>query len=123
MEYIKVTNPWGVQNQYVIRTDIGVYFQSYDSIIAFIPNEGKTILGGDWDYSKTTGKYRNLFLNEDKKTTQLKINKGIYIIDDNLIVRDKRPLPVRIKAVIEDEEDYDLDTLFKELNTLIQELE
>ncbi len=31
-----------------------------------------------WDYSKTTGKYRNKFLGEDKTITQKKINNGIY---------------------------------------------
>jgi hypothetical protein len=31
-----------------------------------------------WDYSATTGKYRNDFLNEDKKTTARKIKDGTY---------------------------------------------
>jgi len=31
-----------------------------------------------WDCSKTTGKYRNLFLREDKKETENKIKDGVY---------------------------------------------
>ncbi len=68
-----------VKNQFTIETAEGTYFQSYDSIIAFIPNEGKTQLDVKyWDYSMTTGKYRNLFLNEKKNETEAKIKSGIY---------------------------------------------
>ena len=35
-----------------------------------------------WDYSTTTGKYRNIFLGESKKETQLKINNGVYKLDN-----------------------------------------
>ena len=74
-----------VPNQFIIHTDKGTMFQSYNSNIAFIPNNGgKTILGSNWDYSKTTGKYRNMFLNENKKTTESKILIGVYIVDNNL---------------------------------------
>jgi hypothetical protein len=31
-----------------------------------------------WDYSVTTGKYRNIFLNETKKETEKKIANGTY---------------------------------------------
>ena len=42
-------------------------FQSYDSIIIFIDTNGKVTLDSHyWDYSPTTGKYRNLFLGEKK---------------------------------------------------------
>lgn len=73
-----------VANQFQIITKDGVYFQSYDSIIAFIPNEGKTRLGKHWDYSVTTGKYRNQFLGETKKETSAKLADGTYILDENL---------------------------------------
>lgn len=74
-----------IPNQFIITTDKGVMFQSYDSNIAFRPNNGdKTRLGSDWDYSKTTGKYRNIFLGEDKKETQRKIDEGIYLLDNSL---------------------------------------
>ena len=57
-------------------------FQSYETIII-----DKTSIGGklvvtldvdSWDYSVTTGRYRNLYLGETKKETQKKINSGEY---------------------------------------------
>lgn len=73
-----------VPNQFLIRTNKGVYFQSYQSIIAFKPCDGeKIILGTDWAYSVTTGKYRNDFLREDKKETQAKIKSGEYLVNPN----------------------------------------
>jgi len=35
-----------------------------------------------WDCSATTGRYRNLFLHENKATTQKKINSGEYELAD-----------------------------------------
>lgn len=66
-------------NQFVITTNEGKTFQSYQSVIAFIDNDGKVKLDAKfWDYSATTGKYRNIFLGEDKKVTQKKIDSGEY---------------------------------------------
>lgn len=68
-----------IANQFILKTDKGVFFQSYDSIIAFIPNNGQIELDKYyWDYSRTTGKYRNMFLGEDKKRTEQKIKEGKY---------------------------------------------
>lgn len=70
-----------VKNQFILTTADGQYFQSYDSIIAFIPNDGKTQLDAQyWDYSKTTGKYRNMFLGESKAETVKKIADGQYVL-------------------------------------------
>lgn len=72
-----------IANQFEIRTDTGVYFQSYESVIVFIPTEGKTKLDETyWDYSRTTGKYRNIFLGETKQETLKKINSGEYLLTD-----------------------------------------
>ena len=58
-------------------------FQSYDSVIARKYPLGKTILDSYyWDYSKTTGRYRNLFLDETKKDTEKKIKNGEYMLKD-----------------------------------------
>lgn len=55
-----------VANQFIIRDDTRIVFQSYDSTIAIIDNskEGaaKLTLGRDWDYSVTTMKYLYQFL-------------------------------------------------------------
>ena len=74
-----------VPNQFIITTEEGVYFQSYKSIIAFIPEgEGKTQIGKDWTYSVTTGKYRNQFLGETKKETKAKLDSGEYDLNPNI---------------------------------------
>lgn len=68
-----------VANQFEIYTNKGVYFQSYNSIIIFIDKKGKVHLDNYyWDYSKTTGKYRNIFLGEDIKETRRKITSKEY---------------------------------------------
>jgi hypothetical protein len=68
-----------VMNHFIIYVNNGIFFQSYDSIIAFKSNEGKIFLDeNDWNYSRTTGKYRNNFLNEGIEETRDKIKKGIY---------------------------------------------
>ena len=54
-----------VANQFIIYTDEGNYFQSYDSVIAFKGDDNKITLDEYyWDYSRTTGVYRNQFLGE-----------------------------------------------------------
>jgi hypothetical protein len=69
------------KNQFIIETDDGFYFQSYKSIIAFKPFNSNDKIKLDrcyWNYSKTTAKYRNLFLREATKETERKIKSGIY---------------------------------------------
>ena len=66
-----------VKNQFLINTDEGVYFQSYNTVIAFIDNEGKITLDEDkWDYSVTTSKYRNKFTGLTTQETKKKIESG-----------------------------------------------
>lgn len=85
---MKVENMTGkngnaVPNQFIIKSNTGITFQSYNSVIAYIPNEGPTQLDRNkWDYSKTTSKYRNQFLGETIKETQTKIDSGEYILTD-----------------------------------------
>jgi hypothetical protein len=68
-----------VPNQFIITTPEGRYFQSYSSVIAFRANDGKITLDeSKWDYSTTTGKYRNQFLNEGIAETREKIASGEY---------------------------------------------
>jgi len=61
-------------------------FQSYDSVIAEkITWSDRTDIMLDsekWDYSVTTGKYRNQFLGESKKETEAKIKSGVYKLDN-----------------------------------------
>jgi hypothetical protein len=72
-----------VANQFIICTSEGEYFQSYDSVIAFKDNEGNVTLDDyTWDYSRTTGKYRNKFLGEGIVDTRSKIESGEYELAD-----------------------------------------
>ena len=77
-------NQFHVKNQFVISDNGNTYFQSYNSNIVKRDINNKITLGNNWDYSKTTGRYRNLFLNETKKETEKKIADGIYKIDKTL---------------------------------------
>tara|TARA_R100001530_G_scaffold62308_1_gene44855 strand:- start:359 stop:622 length:264 start_codon:yes stop_codon:yes gene_type:complete len=67
-----------IKNQFIITDKNNRYFQSYDSIIVK-ETENKTFLDSFyWDYSTTTGKYRNIFLGEKKTETEKKIKNGTY---------------------------------------------
>jgi len=71
-----------IANQFIIYTDTGSIFQSYNSTIVKI-DSGKTYLDvNKWNYSTTTGKYRNIFLNENIENTKGKIQSGEYILTD-----------------------------------------
>jgi hypothetical protein len=68
-----------VANQFVINDDDGnTFFQSYNSIIVKKSFDGVFLDMQTWNYSRTTTKYRNLFLGEDTKTIVKKINCGLY---------------------------------------------
>lgn len=57
-------------------------FVSYETVIArrYL---GRVMLDREkWDYSHTTGRYRNMFLGESKRETQKKINSGEYTLED-----------------------------------------
>lgn len=70
-------------NCFHIHTNKGTFLQSYNSIIAFMPNIGKTQLDARfWKYSKTTGKHRNEFLGEGIAETRTKIKSKEYILTD-----------------------------------------
>jgi len=71
-----------VPNQFIVYDNEKTYFQSYDSIIALIKNGIIYLDNYYWDYSTTTGKYRNAFLGENIHVTRDKIKKGDYILKD-----------------------------------------
>ena len=75
---MKSSSGRAVANQFEIETDDATYLQSYDSIIVKRMS-GVTYLDEYyWDYSTTTGRYRNMFLGENKGVTQMKIDTGEY---------------------------------------------
>ena len=90
-ENMTSTNGNKVANQFIITDDNGnIFFQSYKSVIAKIlfdepfDSESKKIQLDQkyWNYSNTTGKYRNIFLNETIKDTRKKIKSCEYKLTD-----------------------------------------
>jgi hypothetical protein len=69
-----------VANQIIITDGNKRTFYSYGTPIAEIEGGNVSLNAGYWDYSVTTGKYRNKFLGETKKETQAKIDAGIYTL-------------------------------------------
>ncbi len=69
-----------IANQFLITEKNKQTFQSYKSIIAVRNYKTqKTYLDEYfWDYSATTGKYRNQFLGEGIAETRKKIENGEY---------------------------------------------
>lgn len=88
MKVQQMTNGKGnaVKNQFIIFDSEATYFQSYKTIIVktcFEDGERQVYLDRDaWDYSRTTGKFRNQFLGESKKETEKKIKDGVYKLAD-----------------------------------------
>jgi hypothetical protein len=83
IKHVKVSNINNRPNQFLIVTPDALYFQSYKTLIAMRDNDGKIFLDKSyWDYSRTTGKYRNIFLNENKKLTMERIKNNIYSLVD-----------------------------------------
>ena len=72
-----------IANQFRIALQNGIIvFQSYNSIIAVKAN-GETYLDQNrWNYSRTTSRYRNQFLNETTVETVKKIGLGVYAMVD-----------------------------------------
>jgi hypothetical protein len=84
MNVSNITNNNGnkVPNQFVISDNGANYFQSYNSIIVKRSNGKIELDSYYWDYSRTTSKYRNIFLGETTKETQKKIDSGEYLLSD-----------------------------------------
>lgn len=73
----KVINLDTKSNQHIIKFDNGKVFQSFETVIAIIC-DGETFLTSDWEYSRTTSKYLNKFLAEDKTTIRKKLLNGDF---------------------------------------------
>lgn len=83
MKVTNITNSRGrrVPNEFIIENGNIYTFQSYNSVIAVVNFDNSTItLGGDWNYSTTTSRYRNAFfegLGLDELTDTASIRKAI----------------------------------------------
>lgn len=89
MRVENMTSPNGnpVPNQFIIKTKDTAVFQSYSSTIVRIEygpdGKEKVFLDKDkWDYSRTTSKYRNLFLGKTTQQIKARIKSGEYQLVD-----------------------------------------
>ena len=82
-----------VANQFIVTDeDTNEYFQSYNSMIAKKVYHSSDVAEENvieilldkkyWNFSNTTSKYRNKFLNETTKQTMAKIKSGEYKLVD-----------------------------------------
>jgi hypothetical protein len=70
-----------IANQFVIRTDEATYFQSYNAVICKWTKDNFIYLDETyWNWSRTTSKYRCLFLGESTDETKRKIAAGNYML-------------------------------------------
>lgn len=78
---IKTPKGASVPNQFIVKdekTNVS-FFQSYDSNIVYIDENGKIFLDEKYyKFSATTIKYRNMFLGETTKQIDNKILSGEY---------------------------------------------
>ena len=78
VENMTSSNGNDIPNQFIIATLDYVVFQSYSTIIAIQHKRTMkiTLDRQKWDYSTTTGKYRNQFTGLNKKQTVKAIESG-----------------------------------------------
>ena len=71
-----------VANQWVITTQNGEMFKSYETMIAIRSWDGQVMLDHDWDYSATTLKYLKIFLDVSLSKSEIRkrIDDGIFQI-------------------------------------------
>ena len=85
VENMASTRGSATPNQFILWFENGQVFQSYKSIIAVKFNAFKSVdnpyyLGSDWEFSQTTGKYRNAFLNSNKKSIINDLKNGVAVL-------------------------------------------
>jgi hypothetical protein len=71
-----------IPNQFVITDGETTVFQSYETVI--VKRIGRSVYLDQhaWNYSRTTSRYRNLFLNTTTAETRRKIKDGTYTLCD-----------------------------------------
>ena len=80
-------------NQFVIHTNDGTYFQSYNTLIArkgfdYLEDGNVVLQAGYWNnYSATTNRYLNMFLRTDGiAEIREHVASGKYVVSDDLEV-------------------------------------
>ena len=81
---LKNNNGNAVKNQYrILDHENGQeFFQSYNSIIVRKSSGGIVLDKYLWNFSRTTAKYRNFYLQETSRETLCKIDSGEYSLEN-----------------------------------------
>ena len=74
-----------IPNQFKIHANGGVYFQSYNTVIAFVKDNHVSIIRGGLDYSTTTNKWLYQFLEEEAGLWHLNKRKVSKMIESGEI--------------------------------------
>jgi hypothetical protein len=84
MKVENMTNNNGnkIVNQFIIYKEDQVFFQSYNTMIAMVQDHYIELDANYWNYSKTTSKYRNKFLNMTTKEIENAIKDGLITLTD-----------------------------------------
>jgi hypothetical protein len=67
-------------NQFIIRTDNEVFFQSYDKVVLKIDIKGNVYLTHFWNYSKTTSKFVTKVLGLSSKDIKKRLDLNVYTL-------------------------------------------
>ena len=89
-----------VPNQYVIRLDNCDVFQSYETVIAIRDYDlDEVYLNKEYyDYSKTTSKYRNKYLELTTKEIEQKIKSKEFVLVNHKDMEDKFKEVIKCQA-------------------------
>lgn len=84
MKISNLTNARGnkIKNQFIVHTSDATFFQSYDSMIVKTTwEDGERVVYLDenyWNYSTTTSKHRNAFLDLTSKEVNANVKSGKF---------------------------------------------
>lgn len=74
-------------NQFVVKLNGNVFYQSYDTIIAKKDKDGKITLSSDWDYSKTTKKHLYIWLRDNTSFRYVEKEKDVIDAINNGLIK------------------------------------
>ena len=71
-------------NQFIIRSNNEVFFQSYDKVVLKIDIKGNVYLTHFWNYSKTTSKYVTKVLGLSSKDIKKRLESNVYTLVESI---------------------------------------
>lgn len=74
-------------NQFVVKINGNVFFQSYDTIIAKKDAKGKVTLSSYWNYSKTTRKHLYIWMRDNTSFRYVENEKDIIDAVENGLIK------------------------------------